>query len=114
MPDNTEAGQMINQFVQVDSDMNSTSISSSTASGMLNNLSLGESTAVVGVDTLSIDSPLRTVWNGFVLILSLLFAPFVVLNAIPNVPTVVSLLILVPNIVVLVFGTISFLRGYDW
>lgn len=76
--------------------------------------SLSQDTAVVGTGSLSLVSTFRMVWGFVQFILTLFAAPLIVALIIPDIPLVVQAFLIIPNLVVLAFGTISFIRGADW
>ena len=109
---NTQQVSLLEKFINLDG-ANPT-IASDGISGEISEISLSTDSAVVGESTLSLVSTMRMIWNGIKAILSFLFAPVIVINSIPNIPSVVALFFILPNILILVFGTISFLKGFDW
>jgi len=109
---NTQQRTLLSKFINLDSE--TPTISSGGVSGEISKISLSTDSAVVGESTLSLVSTMRMIWNAIKGILSFLFAPVIVMNSIPNIPSTVTLFVILPNILILVFGTISFLKGFDW
>ena len=73
-----------------------------------------EQVAIVGSGTLSLIDSFGMAWGIIRFILTLVFAPLILAIIIPGLPIIVTTFIVVPNIAILIFGTMSFIRGYDW
>ena len=71
-------------------------------------------TASIGEGSLSFINTFAMIWNFLKFILTLMFAPIIIAYIIPSIPMAVVLLISLPNIIILTFGTISFIKGSDW
>jgi len=108
--ENAQQKSLLSKFMNVDTN----SIEGTDISGDLAGMTLESDDAVVGDSTLSLVSPFRMVWNGIKGILTFLFAPIFIISTIPNIPSTVILIFALPNILLLLFGTISFIKGYDW
>ena len=103
---------LLSKFFNMDSE--SITMDGTDVSGTLQDVNLVEDSAIVGASTLSIVSTFKMVWNFVKGILGILFAPIIILNSMDGTPYLVKLLFLVPNVIILLFGTVSFLKGYDW
>jgi len=103
---------LLSKFFNLESE--SISMDNTDVSGTMQNIDLVEDSAIVGASTLSIVSVFKMVWNFVKAILGILFAPLILVNSIAGAPYLVKLLFAVPNIVILLFGTVSFIKGYDW
>ena len=108
----SQDSSLLSNFFNMDSP--SLTMDGTTVSGTMQDVSLVEDSAIVGASTLSIVSTFKMVWNFVKGILGILFAPMLILNSIDGTPYIVKLLFLVPNIIILLFGRVSFLKGFDW
>ena len=109
---NTLQDSIISKFIDLDS--NTPTIDGTEISGEMSEIEIETDDAVVGSGTLSIVSTIRTIWGYISAIIGILFAPVMVIASIPNVPNIAILLFALPNTLILVFGTISFIKGNDW
>jgi|SRR6056297_166115 len=113
MPSDLNMGQdnLITQFVSV-SDSGKVGISNNMSSTIPTSTS--ETSTSIGGGTLNFIDQFGMAWGFVRFVASLLFAPVLIAIMIPNIPTAVALLFILPNILILVFGIISFIKGYDF
>jgi hypothetical protein len=71
-------------------------------------------TSSIGGGILSFIDNFGLAWDFIRFILTMLFAPILVAFIVPNIPVTVALLFILPNILILGFGIISFIKGYDF
>jgi len=107
-PDTTE---VLGNFINLEGD--TASVENTTFSRNLPS-DLETDDAIVGSSTLSIASPFRMIWDSIEFILTLFFGPVVLAYIIPDIPIEVAAIIIIPNMIILIMGTISFIRGADW
>jgi len=88
--------------------MEGTSVSDSLPS------STSSTTASIGTGTLTFVSTFGMIWAFIKFILTVLFAPILIIYIIPDIPLAVAAFFVLPNVLILIFGTISFIKGSDW
>jgi len=76
--------------------------------------STSESSASIGEGSLNFIDTFGMAWGFIRFIASMLFAPILIALMIPNIPSAVALLFILPNILLVAFGLISFIKGYDF
>lgn len=70
-------------------------------------------TSSIGGGVLSFIDTFGLIWDGIRFLLSLFIAPILIAFIVPNIPSTVAILFILPNIILLFAGFISFIKGYD-
>jgi hypothetical protein len=70
-------------------------------------------TSNIGGGVLTFIDQFGLIWDLLRFFLTMLFAPIVVAFIVPNIPVQVAVMFILPNILMLLFGYLSFFKGYD-
>jgi hypothetical protein len=106
-----DSNSVLDNFIDLEGEqasMSGTSISENVPS------STSSTTASIGTGTLTFVSTFGMVWNFIKFVLTLLFAPILIIYIVPDIPLAVAAFFILPNVLILIFGTISFIKGSDW
>jgi len=112
LPSDLNTGQenLLSKFIDI-SDSGDVSLSQNMTSNLPSSKS--EDSASIGGSNINFIDTFSMIWGFLYFIISLLFAPILVALIIPDVPTAVVLLFIVPNVLLVVFGLVSFIKGSD-
>ena len=111
LPEDLNLGQdnLISKFLNIDGD------DVQLSDDLQNTLptSSESTTSSIGGGVLSFIDTFGLIWDGIRFLLSLFFAPILIAFIVPNIPSTVAILFILPNIILLFAGFISFIKGYD-